>query len=133
MSGLNPYYYRTYTFLLVTNYSKFFLKWSTLTQMSAETKSRTVMSPDPAFLPLTTRGHHLLSSRTPFPKLHTPVRYYTLSCLPLSWTHHAPATLSGWIVFVVVFFSGDTCTVLPTCVSHSLNCCVCCLVGLFVY
>ncbi len=45
------------------------------------------MSPGPAFLPLTTRGHHLLSSRTPFPKLHSPVtHYYTLSCSPLSQT-----------------------------------------------
>ncbi len=44
------------------------------------------MSPGPAFLPLTTRGHHLLS-RTPFPKLHSPVtHYYTLSCSPLSQT-----------------------------------------------
>ncbi len=50
-------------------------------------KHKPVMSPGPAFLPLTTRGHHLLSSRTPFPKLHSPVtHYYTLSCSPLSQT-----------------------------------------------
>ncbi len=53
------------------------------------------MSPGPVFLPLTTRGRHLPSSWSHFPKLFRPVTHHTLTCSPLSrslyslLTHHS--------------------------------------------
>ncbi len=77
-----------------------------------------VMSPGPVFLPLTTRVHHLPSSWTNFPKLHTPDTHPTPSCSPSSWTIYTPhsATLPVGIVHLCVLsrcvsHAGDTCTV----------------------
>ncbi len=76
------------------------------------------MSPGPVFLPLTTISHHLPSSWTNFPKLHTPVT------LPAVLHHHGlfihltPATLPVGIVHVSVW---------SHCVSHARNTCTVCL------
>ncbi len=51
------------------------------------------MSPGPAFLPLTTRGHHLPSSWTHFPSLHTPVTNHILSCSPF-YCLYIPSSLT---------------------------------------
>ncbi len=40
----------------------------------------------PGLVSLTTRGHHLSSSWTQFPRIHSPVTHYTLSCSP--WSAH---------------------------------------------
>ncbi len=82
-----------------------------------------VMSPGLAIIPLTTRGHHLPSSWTQLPQLHTPVTYYTLSCCPLSQTLYFPLSHhSAWLIICCsCCYSGDTCTVLPFYVSHSLT------------
>ncbi len=80
--------------------------------------SVSVMSPGPVFLPLTTRGHHLPSSWTHFPKLHTPVTHHTPSCSPSSWTIYTPHSgySACWncvcMCFVTVLsHAGDTWTV----------------------
>ncbi len=44
------------------------------------------MSPGPAFIPLITRVHHLASSWTQFPSLHTPAPHHNPSCSPSSRT-----------------------------------------------
>ncbi len=82
-----------------------------------------VMSPGLAIIPLTTRGHHLPSSWTQLPQLHTPVTYYTLSCCPLSQTLYFPLSHhSAWLIICCsCCYFGDTCTVLPFYVSHSLT------------
>ncbi len=76
------------------------------------------MNPFPVFLPLTTRGRHLPSSWSHFPKLLTPVTHHTLTCSPLSWpfysllTHH-----SAWIncmCYCVVYCSTLWCMLLRT-------------------
>ncbi len=74
------------------------------------------MSPGPAFLPLTTRGRHLPSSWTPFPKLHTPVTQHTLSCstslqsLYSLLTHHSAwLYYMDWCVYVSHIFNIVSC------------------------
>ncbi len=57
-----------------------------------------VMNPGPVFLPLTTRGRHLPSSWSHFPKLLTPVTHHTLTCSPLSRPLYSLLTNhSAWI------------------------------------
>ncbi len=89
------------------------------------------MSPGPVFLPLTTRGHHLPSSWTHFPKLHSPVTHHTPSCSPSSWTIYTPHShYSACLNCLCMCFStGFSCWghmhCVPFSVSQSSTCFFC--------
>ncbi len=78
------------------------------------------MSLGPAVLPLTTRGHHLPSSRTQFYRFHSPfTHYYILSYSPLLQTKYSH---SAWLINFSSLLLVDASTVVAVIVSHSCSC-----------